>query len=204
MKWIYALHTLCSLSEFYLIGVTRYSRDWVVGRNYTIRCIEFWQIELTGNFHLVSHSALIPSWWGIRLSNLSPMAHLTDDFAIIGGLVKWGDMLCRIPKVEDVNQDLPAIFKRLIRGLWAKGYHIWVYRWPFGACGVVRLPPDRVRKITSREAKNFWTGWFTLKSWSQHDEKHLICSILAMHIEIVSLGKQDVSTLVVIDVWINF
>jgi hypothetical protein len=31
---------------------------------------------LTGNFHFVSHSALIPSWCGILCSNLSPRIHL--------------------------------------------------------------------------------------------------------------------------------
>ena len=56
--------------------------------------------ELTGNFHLVSHSALMPSWCGMRLSNASaPMIQFRGGFsrlfssAAAGVPVAWGDMV---------------------------------------------------------------------------------------------------------------
>ena len=37
-------------------------------------------LVFTGNFHLVSHNALIPSWCGMRASNLSPKIQLVFGF----------------------------------------------------------------------------------------------------------------------------
>ena len=57
MKWI---HTLCALNSILIsTNLKPYSCN-----------------QLTGNFHFVSQSALMDSWWGMRLSKASPKIQL--------------------------------------------------------------------------------------------------------------------------------